>query len=112
MVYVWSALWIPSSLWHIADTVSQELTPADKALLEEEGVCLPSHRQRKRKQQSPADEHVCTDSGTSAKNSHSEQRWEDVKQYLDPNPQLKGIEKGKYATKVRWERIGRVIDDI
>ena len=80
-------------------TVSQGLTPADKALLEEDGVCLPSHRERKRKRKY-LDEHVSGNSEGIGASSLSEQKWEEVKQYLDPNPQLKGTEKGKYAIKV------------
>ena len=30
----------------------------------------------------------------------SEQEWEEVRSLLDPNPQLKGVELGKYAPKV------------
>ena len=31
----------------------------------------------------------------------TEAKWEGVRQYLDPNPQLKGTDLGRYAPKVR-----------
>jgi hypothetical protein len=94
--------------------VSRELSSSDKALLEEEeGASLPQHYHRKRKSK-----HIDSDtvegeysgsrrqppgSGTTSilvNAATSGKQWEDVKQYLDPNPQLKGVDKGRYATKV------------
>lgn len=94
---------------HATHTVSQELSSADKVLLEEDGVSLPSRYQRKRKWQQlggSEDERASKTSDSAAKSSPgrcSEQKWEEVKQYLDPNPQLKGVEEGRYATKVSCE---------
>ena len=73
----------------------------DKALLEEEGVSLPSRHQRKRRRQQydrDGDGDTC---GAVSKSSETKKQWEEVKQYLDPNPQLKGVEEGRYAAKVR-----------
>ena len=95
----------------ILNTVSRELSSSDKALLEEEGVSLPQHRHRKRKSKHIDSDAVKEEQGSSREQpgsgstglvnaSSSEKQWEDVKQYLDPNPQLKGVDKGRYATKV------------
>ncbi len=92
--------------------MSHELSSSDKALLEEEGASLPQHYHRKRKSK-----HIESDTvkgeysgsrvqpgrGTTSllvNAATSGKQWEDVKQYLDPNPQLKGVDKGRYATKV------------
>ena len=83
--------------------MSRELSSSDKALLEEEGVSLPQHHHRKRKSK-----HIDGEQSSSRKpggttvlgNTTSEKQWEEVKQYLDPNPQLKGVDKGRHATKV------------
>ena len=87
--------------------MSQELSSADKALLEEDGVSLPSRRRRKRKCHPPGDgeDELTSEAGNDtttqpATGRHSEQQWAQVKQYMDPNPQLKGIEQGRYAAKV------------
>ena len=91
--------------------MSCELSSSDKALLEEEGVSLPQHRHRKRKSKHVDSDAVEGEQGSSREQpgsgstglvnaSTSEKQWEDVKQYLDPNPQLKGVDKGRYATKV------------
>ena len=93
---------------HTTHTVSRELSSSDKALLGEEGVSLPERYHRKRKSRhvdSGAEGgHSSKASGSTAladTSPHPVQQWEEVKQYLDPNPQLKGVEKGKYSTKVR-----------
>ena len=72
--------------------------------MEDDGVTLPSRHQRKRKCDLPRDGDVeVTDRGKATAHTvsgtHSEQ-WEDMKQYFDPNPQLKGVEQGRYAVKV------------
>ena len=95
---------------HSTLAVSRELSLLDQALLEEEGVSLPQHPHRKRKlkhfDRGVEDGHSSSSSsskasGTTATTSaHSEKQWKEIKQYLDPNPQLKGVDKGRYATKV------------
>ena len=96
---------------HPTRTVSRELSSSDKALLEEEGVSLPQHLRRKRKTRhvdGGAEDGPTSSSSSSSKASgtrnttsaHPEGQWEEIKQYLDPNPQLKGVDKGRYATKV------------
>ena len=86
------------------NTVSRELSSSDKAVLEEEGASLPQLNHRKRKSK-----HFDGDQSGSRKqpsgttilgNTTSETQWEEIKQYLDPNPHLKGVDKGRYATKV------------
>lgn len=88
--------------------MTKELSSADRAILEDDGVSLPSRYQRKkRKCDLPTDSGVeVTGRGeTSAaaahtvSGTHSEQ-WEEMKQYFDPNPQLKGAEQGRYGVKV------------
>ena len=37
--------------------------------------------------------------------SSSTADWQTIKKYLDPNPQLRGIEKGRYAPKVCMESL-------
>ena len=85
-------------------SVSHELSSSDKALLEEEGLSLPQNYHRKRKSKhidSGAVEGGQSSNGKqSSGTTTSEKQWEEVKQYLDPNPQLKGVDKGRYATKV------------
>ena len=84
-------------------TVSQELSSSDKALLEEEGVSLPEYYRRKRKSTNVHSDVVSgLGSSKSCRTTGSDKNWEEVKQYLDPNPQLKGLDKGRYATKVSW----------
>ena len=36
----------------------------------------------------------------------TEDKWDEIKQYLDPNPQLRGTDLGRYAPKVRERRGG------
>ena len=81
--------------------MSQELSLEDKALLAEEGVSLPSPHQRKRRREQCGLDGDGDTSATTTKTLETKKQWADVKQYLDPNPQLKGVEKGRYAAKVR-----------
>lgn len=94
-------------LYHVPCSVSESLLEEDKALLEEEGVALPSQYQRKRKRQHHGgSERTSKRSGDETETSTrtvAEHQWETVKQYLDPNPQLKGVEEGRYADKVSAE---------
>ena len=88
--------------------MTKELSSADRAILEDDGVSLSSRHRRKRKYDLPRDGDAevtdCGKTGAAAihtvSGTHSEQ-WEEMKQYFDPNPQLKGVEQGRYAVKVR-----------
>lgn len=78
----------------------------DKHLLAEDGVTIPGldhRRKRKRTHQPPgssSDAQLWFEA-REAKSKESERRWSEVKKYLDPNPQLRGWDKGKYADKVK-----------
>ena len=89
--------------------VSHELTAMDKALLESEGVCLAGEKgQRKRKQRRDGVEREMKPDARDGIEREMkpeardgiEGRWCEVKRYLDPNPQLKGVDLGRYAAKV------------
>ena len=78
----------------------------DKHLLSEDGVTIPEldhPRKRKRTHHPPessSDGRLWIED-REVKSKESERRWSEVKKYLDPNPQLRGWDKGKYADKVK-----------
>lgn len=93
-------------------TVSRELSSSDKDILAKDGVKLPRNAERvsrKRLQQKTLETDTSSMSSPSQQGAsasgHSgkttEPKWEELKNYLDPNPQLKGWDKGKLLPKVR-----------
>lgn len=76
--------------------VSEKLNEGDRQILMEEGVSLPS---RKRKWKYKEEEE--------GKREEMEQKhketleWHNVRKLLDPNPQLRGVDPGRYAHKVK-----------
>ena len=80
--------------------VSKELSDEDKGLLKDEGIYLsPSSNSRKRKHLRTEGEEF-SGAMKSVGNGDLETQWQEVKQFMDPNTQLKGVEKGRYAPKV------------
>lgn len=69
--------------------------------MEEEGVSLPRGVRRKGKRRRGGEEekekevHKVTESRESL-----EAEWKEVRSFMDPNPQLRGVALGKYAPKV------------
>lgn len=85
-------------MFKFSSSVSKELSEEDKSLLKDDGVYLPSvgHKRKRRHLQSTEG----SSDGKKLKNDHLESRWQEVKQYLDPNPHLKGVDLRRYAPKV------------
>lgn len=77
-------------------------------MLEEEGVSLPRKWGKKKRKRRGESRREGKESGRSEDGERSrddamderDKEWREVRQYMDPNPQLKGIEPGKYAPKV------------
>lgn len=53
-------------------------------------------RQRKREREGEGEGEV----GEQVKKEKAEAEWQEVRSLMDPNPQLKGVDPGKYAPKV------------
>lgn len=91
--------------------VSRELSDMDKHLLAEDGVTIPDlghSRKRKRTHHQPGssrDSQVLPEAKeANPVHKESEKKWNEVKKYLDPNPQLRGWDKGRYADKVQSQK--------
>ena len=82
--------------------MSQQLSEADREVLEEEGVSLPGKRGKKRRRRTERDGGKGEDEERYGEDviSKKDKEWREVRQYMDPNPQLKGIDPGRYAPKV------------
>lgn len=84
----------------ILRNVSEKLNEGDRQILMEEGVSLPS---RKRKWKYKEEEE--------GKREEMEQKhketleWHNVRKLLDPNPQLRGVDPGRYAHKCPLEKV-------
>ena len=77
--------------------MAKELTDLDKELLAADGVKLPN-TSRKRKR--PSSQPDPGDTEDKPECSNVERRWGELRPFLDPNPQLRGLDKGRYAEKV------------
>ena len=53
-------------------------------------------RQRKREREGEGEGEV----GEQVKKEKAEAEWQEVRSLMDPNPQLKGVDPGKYTPKV------------
>ena len=74
--------------------MSQQLSDTDREILREEGVSLPRAGKRKRRRPERETE------GQGKVDSRAEAEWREVRDLMDPNPQLNGVALGKYAPKV------------
>ena len=70
--------------------------------MEEMGVSLPRGRKRKRTKQGRkyGEKKERREDTAAGKGGSSEVEWNEVRKYMDPNPQLKGVPLGKNAPKV------------
>ena len=80
--------------------VSQKLSKEDKDILREEGVSLPRVGRKKQRRRKSEGEREGEGQGQEKKEK-VEAEWHEVRSLMEPNPQLKGVELGKYAPKVR-----------
>ena len=85
-------------LTFLCEIVSQQLTESDRKIMEEQGVSLPRGRRKKgkRRREGKTEEKERRDSSGSG----AEVEWSEVRTFINPNPQLKGVALGKYAPKV------------
>ena len=65
--------------------VNKDLTKSDKLVLLEEGVTLPAVKRRKITEKDVK----ATIAGVPRLSGESSSEWQEVRKYLDPNPQLK-----------------------
>ena len=84
--------------------VCDDFSESDKEILAKEGLTLPkSSSCRKRKTLSKSLDYSSSGSVCSSKTI---EKWQEVKKYLDPNPQLKGLDEGRLCEKVRFIMAG------
>ena len=82
--------------------------------MEEEGISLPRkwERRRKRRKGRERSEEGGVEGGECSKGEASkdnevmerekkDKEWHEVRKFMDPNPQLKGVDAGTYAPKVK-----------
>lgn len=86
------------SAYNLIHAVRKFTTPLDKELLAKEGVSLPVVS-RKRRRDGSHDQLPGVKASTSGASSSS-QGWQELRKYLDPNPQLKSCDEGKLTEKV------------
>ena len=84
-----------TGVWYV---VSQKLSEADRKVLKEEGVSLPRVGRRKGRRRERERERE--GEGDTEGRGKAEAEWQEVRRLMDPNPQLKGVDPGKYAPKV------------
>ncbi len=78
--------------------VSRALTEADRVVFAEEGVSVP-RLGKKRSREKPR-ELATSQSSKESTSADLEEEWQEVRKYLDPNPQLKAYNERRSAEKV------------
>ena len=94
--------------------MSQQLSEMDREVMEEQGVSLPRVRGKRTRTRGKevgreGEEKREEDGGEGKEGSGGkegqESEWRKVRKLMDPNPQLKGVELGRYASKVKLNNI-------
>lgn len=80
--------------------VSRELTEQDKEVLSEEGVTLPVASRKRSRPVSHDPVRASGSKGSSKPSEKAEKKWQELKHYLDPNPQLRGGPESTSTQKV------------
>ena len=91
--------------------MSQQLSEMDREVMEEQGVSLPRVRGKRTRTRGKEvgrerEEKREEDGGEGKEESGEgqESEWRKVRKLMDPNPQLKGVELGRYALKVKLNK--------
>ena len=91
-------------IMHIC-VVYRAFDPSDVQALRDEGVELFHLPLKKRPARDESSTSTSGEKGDKCSDSHPEneellQKWNHLKEYLDPNPQLRGTDQGKYTPQV------------
>ena len=92
------------------NSVTRQLSEADRQLMEEEGISLPRKWERRRKRrkgrsgeggaEGSSKDEAGKDNEVMEREKKDEE-WDEVRKFMDPNPQLSGVDPGRYAPKVK-----------